>query len=97
MKLDLKVLSMRFSQLKDEPPVPTDGVNQYLLEEILLPCMINSTVYLQDIDYGAFDMEDIDQLERYYDDLSKVSGSLRQLTNTVRMIPPEAHKSRMFC
>ena len=39
MKLDLKLLSMRFSQAKDEQPVSTEGVNSYLLEKILLPYM----------------------------------------------------------
>ena len=97
MTLDLKLLSMRFSQMKDEPPVPTDGVNQYLLEKILLPCMNNDTVYLRDIDYEAFDEEDIDLLERYYSDLSKASGKLHQFMDTVRRLPPEAQKTRTFC
>ena len=97
MTLDLKLLSMRFSQMKDEPPVSTEGVNSYLLEQILLPCLNNGTVYLRDIDYEAFDKEDIDLLERYYDNLSRVCGTLWQLTETVANLPPEAQKARMFC
>ena len=97
MKLDLKLLSMRFSQMKDEPPVPTIGVNPYLLEKVLLPCMNGGNVYLRDIDYQAFDAEDIDLLERYYDDLSRAGGRLQQLMETVGNLPPEAHKARLFC
>lgn len=97
MKLDLKLLSMRFSQMKDEPPVPTDGVNAYLLEKILLPCLDNGTVYLRDIDYEAFEVEDIDLLEQYYSDLCKASGRLRQFTETVGNLRPEACKARTFC
>lgn len=97
MKLDLKLLSMRFSQMKNEPPVPTEGINSYLLEKILLPCMNNGTVYLQDIEYDAFDVEDIDLLERYYDDLSRAGGRLLQFAETVKKLPPEAQKARMFC
>lgn len=97
MTLDLKLLSMRFSQMKEEPPVPTEGVNEYLLENILWPCLNNGTVYLRDIDYEAFDMEDIDLLERYYNDLSRASGRLRQFTEIVGNLPPEAQKVRMFC
>ena len=37
MRLDLKLLAMRFSQAEDAPPVPTEGVNPYLLEKILTP------------------------------------------------------------
>jgi len=97
MKLDLNLLSMRFSQKKNEPPVPTEGVNPYLLEKILLPCMDGGTVRLRDIDYEAFDMEDIEPLEEYYSKLFKAGGKLEQFTETVRNIPPEARKARVFC
>ncbi len=97
MKLDLKLLSMRLSQVKDEPPVPTDGVNSYLLEKILLPCMNGGSVLLRDIDYGAFEVEDVDALEEYYDELSRAGGQLGQLMETVRNCPPEARKARQFC
>ena len=97
MKLDLKLLSMRFSQMKDEPPVPTDHVNQYLLEKILQPCLNGGAIFLRDIDYEAFDVEDIDQLENYYSALFRASGNLRQLTEVIGKLPPEAQKVRMFC
>lgn len=97
MKLDLNLLSIRFSQAKDEQAVSTDGVNKYLLEEILLPCMNDKAVYLQDIDFEAFDTEDINVLQEYYDKLYKEGGKLRQLTETVRNLSPEAQKARMFC
>ena len=97
MKLDLKLLSIRFSQAKDEPPVPTDGVSKYLLEKILLPNMSNESVYLRDIDFDAFKMDDVSVLEQYYDDLYKAGGKLKQLIGTVRKVPPEARKARVFC
>lgn len=37
MKLNLKLLSTRFSQAKEQLYVPDDGVNPYLLEHILRP------------------------------------------------------------
>lgn len=97
MKLDLKLLSIRFSQEKDEPPVPTDGVNEYLLEQILLPSMSDKDIHLRDIDFDAFDMDDVSVLEQYYDDLYKAGGKLKQLIETVRKVPPEARKARVFC
>lgn len=97
MKLDLKLLSIRFSQAKDEPPVSTEGVNPYLLEKILLPSLNGGTIYLRDIDYGAFEAEDIGPLEEYYTQLWNAGGKLGQLTETVRKLPPEARKARMFC
>lgn len=97
MKLDLKLLSIRFSQAKDEPPVPTEGVNPYLLGQILLPCMNGKTIKLQDIDYEAFDVDDIEDLANYYCKLSKAGGRLTQLTETIQKLSPEAQKARMFC
>lgn len=97
MKLDLKLLSMRFSQTKDEPLVPTEGVNPYLLEKILLPCMNNGIVYLRDIDYGAFTDDDIDSLQSYYNSFSRAGRQLQQFMETVQKLPPEAHRTRTFC
>lgn len=97
MKLDLKQLSMRLSQAKDEPPVPTDGVNKYLLEKILLPCMSGTTILLRDIDYDIFDIEDVDLLEKYYNELSRAGGRLFQLMETMRNLSPQAQKTRRFC
>jgi len=97
MKLDLKLLAMRFSQMKDEPPVPAKGVNPYLLEKILLPGMNGETLRLRDINYEAFDAEDIEPLEDYYSAISRAVGKLRQFTETVQNIPPTAQKARMFC
>lgn len=97
MKLDLKLLSMRLSQAKETPPVPTDGVNPYLLEKILLPCMNDGKVFLRDIDYEAFEIEDVDRLENYYDRLCRAGRQLEQLAETVRNCPPESLKARLFC
>lgn len=97
MKLDLKLLSMRFSQTKDEPPAPTEGVNPYLLEKILLPCMNGESILLRDIDYSAFDVEDIEPLAEYHDELARARYKLEQLTKTVQNLPPAVKKSRAFC
>ncbi len=97
MKLDLKLLSVSLSQLEDEPPVPIDGVDPYLLEKVLRPCMDGADIRLRDMDFDAFDAEDIDVLEGYYNALSREAGKLRQFTGTVQKLPPEAHKARRFC
>lgn len=97
MKVDLKLLSMRFSQMKDEPPVPTEGVNSYLLEKILLPCMNGGRILLQNIDFDSFEVEDVDELEEYYDELSRAGMKLQQFMETVQNLPSESCKTRSFC
>lgn len=97
MKVDLKLLSVRFSQMKDEPPVPTEGVNSYLLEKILLPCMNDGEILLQNIDFDSFEVEDVDELEEYYNELSRAGMKLRQFMETVQNLPSETCKIRSFC
>lgn len=97
MKLDLKLLSMRFSQARNEPPAPTEGVNAYLLEKILLPCMNGGKILLQDIEFDSFEVKDIDELEEYYNELSKAGVKLRQFMETVRNLPSVTCKTRSFC
>lgn len=97
MKLNLKLLSTRFFQAKDEPPVPEDGVNRYLLESILRPNLNGATLCLGDIDYNAFDEEDVPALEDYYTRLEQASRALRQFAQTVERVPPVPDRTRMFC
>ncbi len=66
MKLNLKLLATRFFQAKEEPPVPEDGVNRYLLEYVLRPNLEGNLLRLGDIDFDAFDADDVPALEDYY-------------------------------
>lgn len=97
MKLDINLLSMRFSQAKETPAVPTDSVNPYLLEKILRPCMDGQDVYIGDIDFDAFDVEDIEPLAEYHDELILVAMKLAQFTETLNKMEPIASRERMFC
>ncbi len=97
MKLDLKLLSMRFSQAKNEPPVSTEGVNPYLLEEILLPYMNGASLLLRDIHYNSFEVEDVETLAKYHDELAQAGHELSQLIKTVQNLPPESQMFRTFC
>ena len=63
MKLNLKLLATRFSQTKDGPPVSEDGVNRYLLEQVLRPNLEGDLLRLGEIDFDAFDADDVPALE----------------------------------
>lgn len=97
MKLNLKLLATRFSQAKDELFVSDDGVNRYLLEQVLRPNLNGESLYLGDIDFDAFDGEDVSELEDYYDRLELAARALRQFAQTVDRIPPAPDKARTFC
>lgn len=88
MKLNLKLLSTRFSQAKEQLYVPDDGVNPYLLEHILRPNLEGEFLRLGDIDFDAFEADDVPALEEYYDRLYKTSQNLAQFAQTVARVPP---------
>lgn len=97
MRLDLKRLSMRFYQKKEEPPVPQEGVNAYLLEKVLTPALDRMDIYLQDIDFAAFDREDVNALEDYYGQIYDAGLGLEQFIQTVAKQRPAASSVRSFC
>lgn len=97
MKLNLKLLAARFFQAKDEPPAPEDSINRYLLESVLRPNLNGDTLYLGDIDFDAFDVDDVSALEGYYGRLEQSARALRQFAQTVNRIPPAPNQTRMFC
>ena len=97
MKLNLKLLATRLSQAKDEPPVPDDGVNRYLLEQVLRPNLAGNLLHLGDIDFDAFDADDVPALEDYYDRLCQASRDLSQFAQTVTRVSPAAGAVRAFC
>lgn len=97
MKLDLKLLSTRFSQKKEEPPIPQDGLNAYLLENILTPALHYTDIYLKDIDFAAFDVEEVNELEEYYSRLYNAGQGLDQFIQTVAKTLPTAGNVRSFC
>ena len=97
MRLDLKLLSMRFSQKKEEPPIPHERLNAYLLESILTPALSRTDICLKDIDFTAFDVEDVDELERCYNRLYSVGQELEQFIQTVAQTRPVAGTVRSFC
>ncbi len=97
MKLNLKLLSTRFSQAKDEPSVSDGGVNRYLLEQVLRPNLEGELLRLGDIDFGAFDADDVPALEDYYDRLYKASQDFSQFAQTLSRVPPAPRTVRSFC
>ncbi len=97
MKLNLKLLSTRFFQAKEQPCVPEDSVNRYLLEHVLRPNLEGNLLRLGDIDFSAFDADDVPALEDYYDRLYKASEDLTQFAQTVARVPPAPNTVRSFC
>ena len=97
MKLNLKLLAARFSEAKEEPLVPSDGVNRYLIDHVLTPAMSGKTLYVHDIDFSAFELDDIEALMEYHDSLNLEMRKLNQFAAPVSRTLPTPRRTRSFC
>ena len=97
MKLDLELLFTNLSRTEEYTGIPRDGVNDYLIDEILLPCMNGERILLKDIDFSAFDAEDVEELERFYDRMTALVHQLEKVVMAMRIVDPVAASSRRFC
>ena len=73
------------------------GVNRYLLEQVLRPNLEGELLRLGDIDFGAFDADDVPALEDYYDRLYQAAQDLSQFAQTLSRVPPTPRTVRSFC
>lgn len=97
MNINLKLLSMRFFQTPEEPAISAEGVNPYLLEHVLKPYLREEKLHYGDLDYEAFEADDLRPFINYYETLYPVASKLEQFTCTIAATCPDALKLRQFC
>lgn len=97
MKLHLKDLSRAFRRAEAAETTPTEGVNFYLLEEVLRPTLQENPPRLKDIDYAQFEEDDLYELAGYYEQLEATSKKLSQFVGAVATLDPVPCRSRQFC
>ena len=97
MKLDLKQLAVHLSRLEQEDRIPRDRVNSYLLDKILIPCMNGECIQLQDINFDAFELEEVEDLFTVYSGLERGVHAAQCLRRAAGELAPEAIHTRTFC
>ena len=97
MKLDLELLFTNLSRTEEDTGVSRDGVNDYLIDKILSPCMNGETIRLCDIDFNAFDAEDVDTLAEFHDKLERQAEAAARLAESIGAIRPVPTGFRSFC
>ncbi len=97
MKLDLKLLSAHFLQARESPAVSNEGVSEYLLEHFLKPYVREEKPVYGDLDYDAFDDDDLRVLWRYCEALEEAGNKLNRLSVALSEAAPEACRRRAFC
>ncbi len=97
MKLHLKDLCREFGRAKNEETVSSEGVNPYLLENVLRPALQGEAPTLGSIDYEQFDVEDIRVLSDYYEKMWEAGKKLGQFVGAVTSLDPVPSRERQFC
>lgn len=97
MKMNLKELQRAFRKVTEGETVPRDGLNAYLLEQVLRPTMLGRPPRLNEIDYEQFEEDDIGRLAEYYDHLESTSRQLSQFVGAVASIAATPCRARQFC
>lgn len=97
MNLDLCVLCQSLQDAKEEEIVSTEGVNPYLLNEVLEPLLCGKKLCYGDIDYTQFEADDLRTLADHYDRRCRASHRLETLVGVIAKAEPAACRSRAFC
>lgn len=97
MELDLNLLFQNLAQAPDGPAVSSEGVSPYLLEHVLAPALNGQSVLTSDIDFDAFEVEDIEMLSDYYSDLGEMDRHVHRFASALSKVFPVAGTARAFC
>jgi len=97
MKFDVAMLSKNLSSAKEEPTVPTREVNVYLLEKVVLPLRRGEKLRYGQIDFSAFDIDDLRMAAGYSEKCDRVSGALERLTGAIIAADAIPCRKRAFC
>ena len=97
MELNLNHLSESFSAAQAEDTVPKGDTNPYLIAAIIDPLRAGRAVKYGDIDFSAFELDDLRTAAGYCDDISGTSGKLESLVANISVSEAAACKTRSFC
>lgn len=97
MELNLKRLSESFSAAQAEDTVPKGDTNPYLIAAIIDPLRAGRAVKYGDIDFSAFELDDLRTAAGYCEDISMTMYKLEKLVANMAASEAAACKTRSFC
>ena len=97
MQLDLNKLFQTLRTIQEEEMLDASEVNPYLLNKVLKPLLDGKELCYGDIDFSAFERDDLRVLSDYCDRRSNLSSQLQKLTEVLIGGKPAACKGRAFC
>jgi len=93
MKIDLKRLTAALESCTEKAYSGDILGVEYLVEKVYKPFMKDEPIYLKNLDYNAFDREDI---YNFCEWLVQTKGEFNALNKRLYSAPPSAAGSRMF-
>ena len=97
MELDLNRLTTRLHTALPEDTVPKGKTNSYLIAAIIEPVLNGRTVKYGDIDFSAFELDDLRRAAGYCDDIDRTASMLSGLVGRMSSTEAAACKVRSFC
>ena len=98
MKIDLHRFSEKLKSIEAEDTVPgKEEVLPYLYNHILLPLLSGRLVRYGDIDFDAFEADDLRVLSYYCDEINRTVSRLEHLNQKLIETSPAASRHRAFC
>lgn len=98
MKIDLHRFAEKLKHIEAEDTVSgKDEVLPYLYDHILLPLLSGHLVRYGDIDFDAFEADDLRVLSYYCDEIGRTVYRLENLNRKLIETPPAAGRRRAFC
>jgi len=98
MKIDLHRFAEKLKSTASENTVSgKEEVLPYLYDHILLPLLSGRLVRYGDIDFDAFEADDLRVLSYYCDEINRTVYRLEMLNRKLIKTPPAASRHRVFC
>jgi len=97
MELNVKRLAERFSAATAEDTVPKGDTNPYLISAVIEPMRAGKAVRYGEIDFSAFELDDLRRAAGYCEDFDRTSSKLEQLVANISASEPLACTTRSFC
>ena len=98
MKIDLHRFAEKLKCTGAEDTVSgKEEVLPYLYDQILLPLLSGRLVRYGDIDFDAFEADDLRVLSYYCDEINRTVYRLEMLNRKLIETPPSASRRRAFC
>lgn len=97
MILDLNAFRTGLLEAEKQKPVDDIYLSDYLRNHLLIPYMNGEDISLDELDYGAFELDDLELLDHYADELARKSRGMQHIPENLVKCPASVRAVRQFC